>query len=103
MVVETLLSGLQKNCTQAHPDKFHFVLFSPTPPEQQALQLCDGTYLMSETEVTVLGVAIDDRSCFSQHISSWYKKAARQLNALARISKHMNLNSRRATQQFHHD
>ena len=42
-----------KNGMQANPDKFHFMLFSPTPTEQQVLQLCDGTSLMSETEVTV--------------------------------------------------
>ena len=85
-----------KNGMQANPDKFHFMLFSPTPSEQQALQLCDGTHLMSETEVTVPGVTIDDKSCFSQHISSCCKKAARQLNALARISRHLDSNSRRA-------
>ena len=81
---------------QANPDKFHFMLFSPTPTEQQVLQLCDGTSLMSETEVTVLGVTMDDKLCFSQHISVCCKKAARQLNALAQISKHLNINSRRA-------
>ena len=85
-----------KNGMQANPDKFHFMLLSPTPTEQQVLHLCDGTSLMSETEVTVLGVAIDDKLCFSQHISICCKKAARQLNALARISKHLNINSRRA-------
>ena len=84
-----------KNGMQANPDKFHFMLFSPTPTEQQVLQLCDGMSLMSETEVTVLGVTIDDKLCFSQHISVCCKKAARQLNALARISKHLNINSRR--------
>ena len=84
-----------KNGMQANPDKFHFMLFSPTPAEQQVLHLCDGTFLMSETEVTVLGVTIDDKLCFSQHISICCKKAARQLNALARISKHLNINSRR--------
>ena len=84
-----------KNGMQANPDKFHFMLF-PTPTEQQFLQLCDGTSLMSETEVTVLGVTIDDKLCFSQHISVCCKKAARQLNVLARISKHLNINSRRA-------
>ena len=36
-----------KNGMQANPDKFHFMLFSPTPSEQQAFQLCGGTYLMS--------------------------------------------------------
>ena len=54
----------KKNGVQANPDKFHFMLLSPMPSKQQALQLCDGTHLMSETEVTVLGVTIDDRLCF---------------------------------------
>ena len=72
-----------KNDMQANPDKFHFMLFSPTPTEQQVLQLCEGTSVMSETEVTVLGVTIDDKLCFSQHISVCCKKAARHLNALA--------------------
>ena len=38
----------------------------------------------------------DRRSCFLQHISVCCKKAARQLNALARVSKHLYTNSRRA-------
>ena len=66
------------------------------PAEQQVLQLFHGTFPMSETEVTVLGVTIDDKLCFSQHISVCCKKAAGQLNALSRISKHLNINSRRA-------
>ena len=51
---------------------------------------------MSSFTSTVLGVTIDDRLCFSQHISSCCKKAAKQLNALARISRHLNINSCRA-------
>ena len=58
-----------KNGMQANTSKFNFMRFSPTPTEQQVLQLRDGTTLGSETEVTVLGVAIDDKLCFSQHIS----------------------------------
>ena len=64
-----------KNGMQANPDKFNFMLFSPTPTEQQVLQLCDGTSLKSETELTVLGVTIDYKLCFSQHISVCCKKA----------------------------
>ena len=64
MMAETLNEWFAKNDMQANPDKFHFMLFSPTPSEQQALQLCDGTHLMSETEVTVLGVTIDDKLFF---------------------------------------
>ena len=84
------------NGMQANPDKFHFMLFSPMPTAQQVLRIRDDTSLMSEAEVKVQGVTIDHKLCFSQHISACCKKAARQLNALARISKHLNINSRRA-------
>ena len=84
------------NGTQVNPDKFHFMLFSPMPTAQQVLRIRDDTSLMSEAEVKVLGVTIDNKLCFSQHISACCKKAARHLNALARISKHLNINSRRA-------
>ena len=83
------------NGMQANPHKFHFMLFSPMPTAQQVLRIRDDTSLMSEAEVKVLGVTIDHKLCFSQHISACCKKAARQLNALARISKHLNINSRR--------
>ena len=84
------------NGMQANPDKFHFMLFSPMPTAQQVLRIRDDTSLMSEAAIKVLVVTIDHKLCFSQHISACCKKAARQLNALARISKHLNINSRRA-------
>ena len=49
---------------QAKPDTFHLMLFSTTPMERQVLKLCDGTSIMYETEVTVLGVTIDDKLWF---------------------------------------
>ena len=81
---------------QANPDKFHFMLFSPKPTAKQVLRIRDDTSLVSEAEVKVLGVTIEHKLWFPQHISACCKKAARQLNALARISKHLNINSRRA-------
>ena len=66
-------------------------------PNLQHSEFCEYvTTRLSEAEVKVLGVTIDHKLCFSQHISACGKKAARQLNALARISKHLNINSRRA-------
>ena len=62
---------------QCNLDNFHFMLFSPTPTEQKVLLQCVGTSLMSETEVTVLGVTVDDKLYFSQHISACCKKVAR--------------------------
>ena len=53
--------------------------------EKQVLELHDGTTLISEATVIVLGVTIDDNLSFNEHISVCCTKAARQLNALARI------------------
>ena len=62
---------------QCNPVNFHFMLFSPTPTEQKVLLQCVDKSLMSETEVTVLGVTVDDKLYFSQHISACCKKVAR--------------------------
>ena len=83
------------DCMQVNPDKFHFMLLSPSPVEKQVLELCDGTILISEAAVTVLGVTIDDNLSFHEHISVCCAKADRQLNALARIAKHLDVRSRR--------
>ena len=53
--------GWQKNGMQTKPGKFNFMLFSPMPKEQQVVQLCDGTSLMSEIEwLSWLGMMSDD-------------------------------------------
>ena len=80
---------------QANPDKFHFMLLSPSPVGKQVLELCDGTTLISEAAATVLGVTIDDNLSSNEHISVCSTKAARQLNALARIAKSIDVRSRR--------
>ena len=55
--------------------------------------------ITSQNCVKVLGVSIDKHLTFNDHISSSCSKAARQLNAFARISKHLNLDSRRVIHQ----
>ena len=84
-----------KNGMQANPDKFHFILLSPSPVKKQVLELRDGNTLISEPVVTVLGVTIDDNLSFNEHISVCCTKAARQLNALARIAKYLDVRSHR--------
>ena len=89
------IDWFSRNGMQANPEKFHFMVLSPTSVGTQVLELSDGITLRSEAAVTVLGVTIDDQLSFSQHISACCVKTARQLNALARISKHLDMRSRR--------
>ena len=81
------------NGMKANPSKFQFMVISSERIEQKCLDIGNGITLQSEPSVKVLGVTIDDRLQFSEHISACCSKAARQLNALSRISKHINLKS----------
>ena len=59
------------------------------------LKLDRNTILSSERSVKALGVTIDYRLTFNDHISACCLKAARQLNALARISKYLDIKSKK--------
>ena len=50
--------------------------------------------LQSQTDVKVLGITVDYRLTFNEHIRICTLKAARQLNALSRISKYLDTKSK---------
>ena len=58
------------------------------------LQIDDNIVLKPVSQVKVLGVTLDNKLNFSHHISVICTKAARQLNALARISGFLSTTSR---------
>ena len=75
--------------------KFQFMILSPNQHEVTHLKLCDDVSINSESSVKVLGVIIDNRLTFTEHISRCCKKAARQLNALSRIAKYLDMKSKK--------
>ena len=82
------------NGMKANPTKFQFMVLSPNPTDDIELKLDENTILKREKSVKALGVIIDNRLTFSDHISACCLKAARQLNALARISKYLDPKSK---------
>ena len=80
---------------QANPGKIMFMLFSRKPLSQLFITLGNDNVLFSESYEKVLGVKIDENLNFSEHVSSLCNKAARQLNALARLSKYIDVPSRK--------
>ena len=82
------------NGMKANPSKFQFMVISSERIEQKFLDIGNGIALQSEPSAKVLGVTIDERLQFSEHVSACCSKAARQLNALSRISRHINLKSK---------
>ena len=70
------------------------MILSPNAADDIELKLDENTTLRSEKSVKALGVIIDNRLTFNDHISAGCLKAARQLNALARISKYLDPKSK---------
>ena len=84
-----------ENGMQAHPEKFYFMLLSPHNIGPTSITLSENVTIESEPFVKALGVIIDKNLNFTEQVSVSCKKAARQLNALARISSFLDVESRK--------
>lgn len=94
-VCGVMLKWFKENYMQANPDKFQFILFNPghaSPPEIKVN--IDGVIITIERSVTLLGVHIDYKLDFSDHINELCKRAGRKLNALGRLSKTLDTNAK---------
>ena len=60
------------NGMQANPDKFQFLAISPNSNEEYHISLNESTLIKSEKHVKALGVLIDNKLNFSEHISYIY-------------------------------
>ena len=101
--IETVILNMKHDCQnaiqkfidngmKANPNKIQFMVISSKPLEPQNIELHGGVSFTSEPSVKILGVVIDDRLNFDEHICMCCTKATRQLNALARISKYLDVN-----------
>ena len=104
--LENLLSNLKndskisidwfkENGMEANPSKFQFLVSSRQSHGKIEIKITDDVHIYSEPSVKVLGVYIDERFNFNEHVQKSCSKAARQLNALARISKYLNVGARK--------
>ena len=89
------IKWFSENGMQANPGKFQFMVMSPCLIPTQSLILGSDTIITSENEIKVLGVTVDNRLSFTKHVSICCTKAARQLNALARIARYLDSSGRR--------
>ena len=89
-VSSIMLKWFKSNYLQANPEKFQFIIYGNIC-DSYVLSVGDNVSLKSETSVKLLGVTIDSKLSFSQHINDLCNKAGRQINALSRLSKILNL------------
>ena len=86
----SLIKWFSANKMQANPETFQAISIGRKTHDKNVMFNLNGISLSCEDEVKLLGVTIDFKPNFNTHISNICKKAARQLNVLKRIGKHLN-------------
>ena len=82
------------NMMEANPDKFQAMLLSK-PSQNKDFSLRIGSnFLKTESCVKLLGINIDKHMNFNYHVEKLCIKAARQLNALSRVQRHLDSESK---------
>ena len=85
----TLLKWLKLNEMKPNEDKCH--LFVVNPVEELCVKLGNET-IVNNSSVDLLGIKIDDKLNFNEHVTKLCKKGSQKLHALARISKYLSRN-----------
>ena len=88
----TLLNWIRNNGLKANPDKFHLLLSDPN--EQFSIKV-DNYNLKNSKAQKLLGVTIDNKLTFSDHVKNLCTKASQKLHALSRVSNFMTLKQRK--------
>lgn len=76
------------NFMKANPSKFQSMCISRIYRDLEIN--VNGTSIKSTNSVKLLGVQIDNKLSFNEHVSLLCKKVGKQLNALCRMSRHLN-------------
>ena len=87
-----LLNWLRNNGQKANPEKFHLILSDPS--DQHSVLVGNNSIQNSKCE-KLLGIKIDNKLTFDEHVSCICSKASQKLHALARIGNYMSLQQRK--------
>ena len=82
-VAESLTLRFRNNCMEVNPDKFHLLL---SDKKIHQVDICNEK---------LLGIKIDNKLTFEEHVEGLRKKASQKVSALARISSLMRLEQRK--------
>ena len=76
-----------------NPGKYHFMLFGIKENEQFDL-ICSDITLKHSSQENILGVTIDNKLSFDEHIIISAKQLTKKLNALSRMNHYMKQNQK---------
>ena len=84
---ETAINWLHNNKMIVNPDKFQVVFLAKRRSDNTNIELeTENEKISSTSSVKLLGVHIDDKLNFNEHINKICKSAGNQLNALIRLN-----------------
>jgi hypothetical protein len=83
-----LINWFSINKMKANPENVQAIAVGKNTHDKNLKFNLEGIEIECETEVKLLGVTIDFKLNFNEHISNICKKASMQLNVLKRIGKH---------------
>ena len=97
--IKNLLDWFNANSLAANPSKFQAMLLSNVYTSSFEAELglvINDTQVNSTDSITILGVIVDNKLNFNDHIYTLCAKADKQLNALLRLSKSLDKDSKLA-------
>ena len=89
---QNLLNWIRNNGLKANPDKFHLLLSDPSKEHYMNI---DNFVLQNSQYEKLLGVTIDSKFTFNEHVKGICTKASQKLHALSRVSNFMSLHQRK--------
>ena len=82
-----LLKWFSDNLVKASKDKYHLFI---TSDEKVSMKI-DNIEIENTSSEKLLGIIIDSKLNFKEHLGGIIKKASRKVNVLSRITPYMNL------------
>ena len=89
---EVLFKWVDCNYIKINSGKSHIILFSGN--DNVSANIDDNT-IISESKNKLLGIILDSKLSFEDHINNLCKKASQKLNALARVAPYMCLEKKK--------
>ena len=87
------ITWFEMNLMEANPDKFQFMLLGKSViPEKESLKFSN-VEIQCVTSVKLLGVTLDYKLNFNEHINFLAAKAGAQLSALSRVRRFLDVDS----------
>ena len=84
-----LLNWIRNNHLKDNTDKFHLVLSEKD--ETLSIEV-SGFDIKNQQSAKLLGIRIDNKLNFNEHVNNLCSKASQKLHALARVRNYMNIN-----------